>query len=440
MRGTEELVEVRWIPPEAPFPYTYVFPESDLEPILRDRLGAFGVAIEWNTELVGLEHCESDVVSTLADGRRLQTHWVVGCDGAHSQTRAAADIAFEGRATGEVHYLADVFFEPRDPRPGPAMWLGSEGPLMLMRMPGQAGTWRIFVDVTDWAVRNQLPEPNLDILQELLDRRSMGPGRMRIRDVQWTSTYRTSLRLAACYRRQRVFVAGDAAHVFPPYGGQGMNTGIQDAFNLAWKLARVVQARSSATILDTYESERRPVAADTMRDVDRRRRLFALRNPVARALRDLVLRATLRRDRANRAGSYATSELGISYRGRSWLCVDDGRQAEPRAGDRAPDGQLWDRRLFAIFHPTCFTLLVFAGRHAPPALPPEMPPEVNVVAIDESMDPGFALTERYNASDGALVLVRPDGHIGFRGSTHSLAALRAYLSRISLPGSRAMTV
>src|SRR5262249_1721808 len=103
------------------------------------------------------------------------------------------------------------------------------------------------------------------------------------------------------------------------------------------------------------------------------------------------------------------------------------------------DGQLWDRRLFAIFHPTCFTLLVFGERHAPPALPPEMPPEVNVVAIDERMDPGFALTERYNASGGAPGVVRPDGHVGFRGSRHSLAALRAYLSRISLAGSRPMT-
>jgi len=434
MRGTEELADVRWIPPDAPYPYTYVFPESGLERILRDRLAELGVTIEWNTELVGLEHRESDVVATLADGRRLLTQWVVGCDGAHSQTRAAADIAFEGRATGEVHYLADVSFEPRDPRPGPAMWLAPDGPLMLMRMPGSAGVWRIFVDVTDWTGRNELPVPTVDILQALLDRRAIGPGHIKIRQVHWTSTYRTSLRLAASYRRQRLFIAGDAAHVFPPYGGQGMNTGIQDAYNLAWKLARVVQAKSSVTILDTYECERRPVAVDTIRDVDRRRRLFALRNPIARVIRDLALRVTLRSDRANRAGSYATSELGISYRGRSWLCVDDGSQAEPRAGDRAPDGQLGKKRLFAVFRPTCFTLLVFSGRYTPAALPPDVPPELNVVAINECTDPGLSLTERYSAKGGALVLVRPDGHIGFRGGAHSHAALRAYLDRVTLPG------
>src|SRR5262249_678966 len=159
-----------------------------LERILRDRLAEFGVAIEWNTELVGLEQRESDVVATLADGRRLQAQWVVGCDGAHSQTRAAAEIAFEGRATGEVHYLADGSVEPRDPRPDPAMWLGPDGPLMLMRMPGPAAMWRIFVDVTDWAGRSQLPVPTVDILQELLDRRAIGPGRIKIREVQWTST------------------------------------------------------------------------------------------------------------------------------------------------------------------------------------------------------------------------------------------------------------
>ncbi len=295
--------------------------------------------MEWNAELSQIEQSEAGVVATLADGRKLEADWLVGCDGAHSRTRDAVGLAFEGQATGEVHWLADVSFEPEDPVPIPAMWLGPDGPLMLMRMPGAPRQWRIFVDVTDRARADQLPEPTLATLQALLDERGMGAGHMRIRAVYWTSTYRTNLRLAAHYRSQRVFLAGDSAHVFPPYGGQGMNTGLQDAFNLGWKLANVSRGRSPARLLDTYEAERRPVAAETMRDVDRRRRIFALRNPLARACRDLALRALFSTVRANRAGSYATSELGISYRGRSWLSVDDGAPSDPRAGDRALMGR-----------------------------------------------------------------------------------------------------
>jgi hypothetical protein len=344
--------------------------------------------------------------------------------------REAAGIAFEGRSTGEVHFLADVVFRPENPVPGPAIWLAPDGPLMLMRLPGDTAMWRIFVDMTGEA--GQLPEPTRESLQELMDRRALGPGRATIDTVHWTSTYRTSLRLAHSYRRGRVFLAGDAAHVFPPYGGQGMNTGIQDAFNLSWKLARVVQRKASSALLDTYQAERRPVAAETIRQVDQRRRLFAIRNPLGRALRDLALPVFMRSERVLRAGSYATSQLGISYHARSWLCVDDGQVPSPQAGDRAPDGPLGSGRLFESLRSTRFTLLVFAGiDDVVPAIPRELPTDVAVVNVDPLTDPGQALTKRYNAERGALVLVRPDGHIGFRGGAGSSDALQSFFSKLT---------
>jgi hypothetical protein len=343
--------------------------------------------------------------------------------------REAAGIAFEGRSTGEVHFLADVVFRPENPVPGPAMWLAPDGPLMLMRLPGDTAMWRIFVDVTGEG--DQLSEPTRESLQELMDRRALGPGRATIDTVHWTSIYRTSLRLAHSYRRGRVFLAGDAAHVFPPYGGQGMNTGIQDAFNLSWKLAHVVQGKASSALLDTYQAERRPVAAETIRRVDHRRRLFALRNPIGRALRDLALPVFMRSERVLRAGSYATSQLGISYHARSWLSLNDGQGPDPRAGDRAPDGSLGSGRLFESLCPTRFTLLVFAGVGIVPAIPPDLPADVAVVNVDRVTDPGQALTKRYNAGRGALVLVRPDGHIGFRGGAGSSDALRSLFRKLS---------
>lgn len=425
MRGAKELAEVTWIPPDAPFPYTYIFRQPVLEELLREKLDQLGIEVEWNAEFVGLD--DQDTVA-LSDGRRVAAPWIVGCDGARSRVREAAGITFEGASTGEVHYLADVSFRQNDKLSSPAIWLAPDGPLMLMPLPGNSREWRIFVDVTK--ERNPMPEPTRESLQALLDRRALGPGRVTIDAVHWTSTYRTSLRLARDYRNGTIFLAGDAAHVFPPYGGQGMNTGIQDAFNLGWKLARVIQGTSSSGLLDTYQAERRPVALDTMHQVDQRRRLFAIRNPLGRRLRDLALQVLMRSTRAKRAGSYATSELGISYRGRSWLCVDDGRSARPRAGDRAPDGPLGGGRLFEVLHPTRFTLLVFANSDVASAIAPELPPDVAVVKVDRSTDPGQALTKRYNAGRGALVLVRPDGHIGFRGGSGSHPALMSLLRKI----------
>jgi 2-polyprenyl-6-methoxyphenol hydroxylase-like FAD-dependent oxidoreductase len=426
MRGTTELATIAWIPPDAPYPYTYLFPQPVLEEVLRQRLLELGVAVEWNAEFVGLKDPN---VATLADGRRIAAAWIVGCDGAHSRVREAAGIAFEGRSTGEVHFLADVMFRPENRVPNPAIWLAPDGPLMLMRLPGDTATWRIFIDVTGEG--DQLPEPTRESLQELLDRRALGPGRATIDTVHWMSTYRTSLRLAHSYRRDRVLLAGDATHVFPPYGGQGMNTGIQDAFNLSWKLARVIQGKASSALLDTYQAERRPVAAETIRQVDQRRRLFAVRNPLGRALRDLALSVFMRSERVLRAGSYATSQLGISYRARSWLCVDHGRVPGPQAGDRAPDGPLGSGRLFERLRPTRFTLLVFAGVDDVPAIPPGLPTDTAVVNVDRVTDPGQALTKRYNAERGALVLIRPDGHIGFRGGSGSSAALQSFFRKLT---------
>jgi 3-(3-hydroxy-phenyl)propionate hydroxylase len=219
----------------------------------------------------------------------------------HSRVREAAGITFEGRSTGEVHYLADVSFRPSDLVSQPAMWLAPDGPLMLMPLPGDPPEWRIFVDVTHES--HPLPEPTRDSLQALLDRRALGAGRVAIDAVHWTSTYRTNLRLAHDYRHGTILLAGGVAHVFPPYGGQGMNTGIQDAFNLGWKLARLIQGKSSSALLDTYQAERREVAIDTVRQVDQRRRLFAMRNPLGRALRDLALQLFMRSASAKRAGS-----------------------------------------------------------------------------------------------------------------------------------------
>ncbi|WP_156251720.1 FAD-dependent monooxygenase [Pseudactinotalea terrae] len=399
MRGERVVARQRWFPPDSPYPYTYVVPQQGLETMLRDRLAELGGAVEWGRAVTGVAADPSGVTLRTAGDGDLRADWVVGADGAGSTIRQAAGIAFPGERTGEVYHLADVRFRS-DPDLGDgAMWLGASGPLMLMRLPDD-GLWRVFIDVTDEGSA-QAVRPDRASLQALLDRR--GPGTLEVREVGWTSVFRSRLCLAEAYRSGRLLLAGDAAHVFPPFGGQGMNLGIQDAVGLAWRLARVADG-APPEMLDDYARERRAVAATVIRDVGARRRIFALRHPLARAWRDVMLRVVSASSLAARAASRSTSQIDLSYRtGR--------RTAAPAPGDRAPDAPLPTGSLHEAFRVDHFALLRIG---ASPALPP-LPEPVTVIDIDDDSDPDGDVRRRYRM-DAGLVLVRPDGHIGYRGT------------------------
>jgi 4,5-epoxidase len=433
--GARETSRLTWVPPDSPYPYTYVFAQSGLEEILRRRLAGLGTEIEWGCDVRALAQSEGGVTADTAAGRSLRAEWVIGCDGAHSAVRQAAAIPFEGRATGDVYYLADLFLDfPPGTDDLPRVWMHRAGPLMTMPLPTDPVLWRIFVDVTALERSGRLPPPSKELAQSLLDERGYGPGEVKVRGSVWESVYRVQVRQAAAYRRGRVFLAGDAAHVFPPFGGQGMNTGIQDADNLAWKLAAVISGAAAEPLLDTYHVERHHIGRQVVAEVEQRRRFFALRNPIGRALRDRLYRLLLRSKAVQRYLSLQQSQLAQSYRGLTWLSRQVRRAPGPRAGDRAPDGPYRGTRLFKRFSPVRFTLLVVtptAGDTGTRDLPQG---QLNTITIDPAVDPGGTLTRKYGAQRGALILVRPDGYIGFRGARDDWDALRGYLARLKGPG------
>jgi 4,5-epoxidase len=425
-RGSSKIGDLTWIPPDAPFPYTYVFEQSKLETILRRRLSSLGVEVEWGREVTTLSQAERVTVG-VADGTAIEADWVIGADGAHSAVRRLAGIPFEGDATGERYFIADVDFRQPPSDANALSWMGAEGPLMLMRMPNNPRRWRIFVDVTDMGER-PLPAAR-EFSQQLLDRRGFGPGTIEVNNVVWDSVYRTQVRQAANYRAGHVFVAGDAGHVFPPFGGQGMNTGMQDAYNLAWKLALVVQGRASDRLLDTYHDERYPIGRQVIGEVEQRRRSFAVRGSVARLLRDLLFGIVLKSRALQAKVARTMSQIEQSYRGLSWLS----RQADskrPAAGDRAPDAPWHGKRLHQAFTPTGFTLLRF-GQVVLPDLPGKLP--LQRLDVDADATDAPALRRRYGVDANGVVLVRPDGHIGFRGGASDGAGLAAYLEDIAEP-------
>ena len=200
---------------------------------------------------------------------------VVGCDGAHSAVRRALGIPFEGEAFPMMFMLGDVHIDWDLPR-GMALralrLVENAAPDMFIAIPlPEPGRYRVSMLApaelaapggTSHGIQSELPGPQLPQLQSVAN--DLLPQKTKLSDLRWSSIFRISMRLADAYRRDRVFIAGDAAHIHPPTGGQGMNTGIQDAYNLAWKLALVLQGAATDALLDSYEAERRPVGAEVI--------------------------------------------------------------------------------------------------------------------------------------------------------------------------------
>ncbi|MGO2519469.1 MAG: FAD-dependent monooxygenase [Microbacterium sp.] len=408
MRKNSQIVEMAWVPPESRYPHTYVVPQSGLEDILRTRLGELGTTVQYGVELVEFAQGEQGITATLSDGNTIYADWLLGADGSRSRVRHAVGIGFPQRETGETYYLADALLDPGVELGDSAMWLGAQGPLMLMRLPGGRRSWRVFVDMTDAARNQELPPLTASALEDLLATR--GPQSARIESVQWTSVFQTRMGMADQYRAGRVFLAGDAAHVFPPFGGQGMNLGIQDGVNIAWRLSSVLRG-APAELLDSYETERRPVAAATIRDVGARRRMYALRNPMARAARDLLLKVGGSSRRAARQGSLQNSQLATSYR-RTTAGGDRG--PSPRPGDRAPDAPLLGDTLHALLAPDHFVLVNFTGVEGDAGV---VRSESALWTVEIPASAALEVRRRYEVApqESAWVLIRPDGHVASRG-------------------------
>ena len=253
-------------------------PQPQTESVLAGRLEQLGVKVERGRELVGIKQ-QCDALEVTIGNDTMTAAFVVGCDGAHSTVRRLADIPFEGDDLPEIMWMADARLD-WDLQPD-RVWqlLHSDG--MLSAIPMPAGLWRLVTLRT-----LDEGEPTGQFFERaIVARTSAKPRRL---DIKWTSTFRVSCRLASAYGRGRVLLAGDAAHIHSPIGGQGMNLAIQDAFCLARRLAAGIASPPEA-ILEPYQLERRPVAAAVMRTNARVTRLAMSTGPVQRLVRDHVM-------------------------------------------------------------------------------------------------------------------------------------------------------
>jgi 2-polyprenyl-6-methoxyphenol hydroxylase-like FAD-dependent oxidoreductase len=263
-------------------------PQTETERLLRARVHELGGTIEQGTELVSLAQHGSTVDATLRDaagrGIELSAGYVAGCDGAHSRVRREAGLAFEGQPYPNDWLLADVALDGAGRDDESHMFFRPNG-LPLICVPLGNHRWRVVMpNAGDRAGR----PPSFGEIEELIEQRA--PHRIVASDPGWLSCFRCQLRAAASYRRGRLLLAGDAAHVHSPAGGQGMNTGMMDAACLAGKLAMVTSG-APEDLLGTYEQERRPAASSVLGLTDRLIGLATMRHPVKRALRDTLIPA-----------------------------------------------------------------------------------------------------------------------------------------------------
>ena len=345
-------------PSEAiPYPNLWMVPQSQTEEILRDRLHELGGQVEFGTALISFTQDQDSIHATLSSGDTIETQYLIGCDGARSVVRKTLGLHLIGETIQEksnqekLHLVADLEINGLDRNDWHIWPFVTGGPIGICPLPGT----NLFQLMASASV-----EPNLDAIIQ----RTTG---LSLTRIAWSSTYRLQARMVEHYQVGRVFLAGDAAHVHPPAGGQGLNTGVQDAYNLGWKLAWVLKG-GPREILETYEAERLPIAAAVLGLTKR-----------------LALSRSLKR-------GDATNQLALHYR--SSVLSEGTPLGSLHPGDRMPDKKLTDgTRLFEQMR----------GPHA-----------TLVVTPDEKK-----------------ILIRPDGYIASISSTGitEYAGLPIYVAR-----------
>ena len=469
----------------SPFSYFLGLPQRESEELLEAHLERAGGRLERGVELASFED-RGDTVDVelrhLDDGRTesLTVAYLVGCDGAHSTVRTQLDLPFEGSTFQGRILQADVHVDfpmEVDPHEG-QMYVSENGAMGFLPLLGE-GRYRLIMPAPPDDVGDELTLP---IFQRLVDERS-GNVRVHLHDPAWMVAFRFHGRIVPHYSVGRVFLAGDAAHIHSPVGAQGMNLGIQDAYNLAWKLSLVLRGAARPQLLDSYSAERRAIGAQIVRTTDLASRggfrAMSLRSPVAAAVRNqmmgLVTSSGLIMERAfRRIGGldvgYAKSPIvGQFHRSIFLSNVNEDRSTEepdlrdwlhfgrgPGPGERVPELPLSEERsLFDLLGGTRHVLLLFDGaaateagydnlasigrrvRERYPALvdiqyvvptgdrPQGLPEDAAILA-----DPDFALHEHFGSGSESLYLVRPDGYVAYRSQPADEAHLFEYLQRI----------
>lgn len=465
---------------DAPYPFWLSIPQRDTELCLAEHLSSLGGHVEWRTELLQVSQHSDHVRAELRreDGQTetCEAAWMVACDGGRSQVRSQLGIDFEGTTTDEVFILADVKMESDLIDAEGYNLMATDGITLIVPMPTPKQV-RLIFHMPELKMADK-PVITLELLQILLDQRT--GFKTRLSELGWTSHFSAKHFVAKHHRQERVFLAGDAAHIHSPVGGQGLNTGIQDAYNLMWKLALYHKGHASAALLDSYEAERHAVAAATIKNVDRATQLVTLRSSITQTLRNQLAHILMSTDTVKNRMGRDVGMLTLSYE-ESAVVAEDPPRAEfltaivqrfaaddgsvfssgPESGELAPTVNVTAEsgapmRFMDVLRGTHHTLLLLAGtdqafplatwsaavaRLAERYAAAIAPVFVTQGAADGPHGlPGVVLRDqdgslhrRYGAQAPCLYLIRPDKYIAYRCQPVDFERLITYLDRVLVP-------
>jgi 2-polyprenyl-6-methoxyphenol hydroxylase-like FAD-dependent oxidoreductase len=408
----------------SPFPYPLIFPQDEHERLLIGQLAEAGVEVERQTELIGFEGGDDRVLAQIrTPGGTLEActaAYIAGCDGSRSTVREAIGIGFPGGTYEHLFYVADVEASGQALNGELHAAFDKTDFLVIFPLKGE-GRARLI-----GTVRDEVEHMRDDLSWNDVSKRVIEWISIDVKCVNWFSTYRVHHRVADHFRKERAFLLGDAAHIHSPVGGQGMNTGIGDAVNLAWKLAAVLHGRASAALLDSYEPERIAFARRLVATTDRAFTGVTSSGVIARLMRLRVaplLAPLIFASRAMRRTMFRTvSQTGVNYRGSS---LSEGRAGPVHGGDRLPwvkmggGGEGTDN-----FGP--LTSLDWQMHVYGEAMPP-MRALCNERRLPLHVFPWRPEMERAALRRNAAYLVRPDGYVALADGEGRAATIAAYL-------------
>ena len=457
MSRGKRLARIDFSSLESSFPFVLSLEQSQTEKILIQHLAKLGVKVERETELVNIRETKAGVEAEIRDPTGKTEHfvfaWAVGCDGAHSTVRKQLGFTFDGKALADIFSLADLFIDNWPiPHGEGSLFLEKDGLLAALPLAGK-GRYRLIFQLERCRDRlaetgmihgafqsETIPAPTLDEVQSLVSRYTSPE--VRVRDPNWMVNFHVHSRLIHNFGKGRIFLAGDAAHIHSPAGGQGMNTGIQDAFNLAWKLALVHRGNAPFDLLDTYNLERRNVAKTLLKATEFATYFATLRKPLAISLRNWIMERLASLASFRKHLISALSQTAIQYP--KSAIVIDALSSGPKAGTRVPNVKFFGRDgpidLDTLLrNTTCLHLLFFtgprpteermkemAGLAESMALPtepiliahaPETPIFPGIRAVS---DPDGTAHARFSVEKEAAYLIRPDLVIGIRCNPNDL--------------------
>lgn len=417
------------------YPFMLVLEQSENERLLHEYLQSHGGGVLWQHELQSFSQDATSVAAQVrnasGESQTIIGKYLVGCDGPHSPVRHGLGLSFEGSTFERLFYVADVHIDWKYPHDALHGCLAENGIVAFFPMPGEK-RWRIVGAFPEGHDKDEG-----EILYEEIEQRIKHEAQLDldITQVDWFSVYKVHSRHVEKFSSGRCFLAGDAAHIHTPAGGQGMNTGIQDAYNLAWKLALVLSGSAAERLLDTYNEERLPNARRLLQTTDRMFNLAAgndwLLNLVRTTIFPPMAKFILSIDAIKKRFFTLISQIGITYRDSSLSAHDGDQHFEVRAGDRMPYFLVDGRSVYEYVRAPKFHLLTFSDaqdyytadyQRMEEEIKARQPKLIERLVIPLSQN----IAARFGTSRCFNVLLRPDNHIAYITSDTSANPLRSY--------------